>query len=86
MKFKFMMRKCLTTAAAATLDSQVKKWDSAAIYTLQACFRPECEVLTQANSLEEATDVVTDYISFCEALVVLAKTVKFFWILGLQKS
>ena len=37
-------------------------------------FRPassaEQEVLTQGNSLEEANDVVTDYITFCEAMVV----------------
>ena len=74
------------------IKKQVKKWDSAAIDTLQACFEcTEWEVLTQGNSLEEATDVVTDYITFCEAMVVPTKTVKVFsnnkpWITKALKS
>ena len=57
------------------LKKQVKKWDTAAIETLQACFEwTEWEVLMQ-GSLDEATDVVTEYITFCEAMVVTTKTV-----------
>lgn len=70
----------------------MKKWDTAAIETLQACFEgTEWEVPTQGNSLEEATDVVTNYITFCEEMVVPTKTVKVFsnnkpWITKALKS
>ena len=75
------------------LKKQVEKWDDdAVIETLQACY--ECtdwEVLMQDNSLEEAADVVTDYIHFCEAMIVPTKTVKVFsnnkpWITKALKS
>lgn len=61
------------------IKKQGKKWDTAAIETLQACFEcTEWRALTQGNSLEEATDVVTNYITFCEEMVVPTKTVKVF--------
>lgn len=57
----------------------LRKWDDNVVETLQGCF--DCtnwEVLTEGNSLEEATDVVTHYITFCEEMIVPTKTVKVF--------
>jgi hypothetical protein len=45
------------------LKTTVKQWDS-------SC--------TEADSLEEATDVVTEYIKFCEGNIIPSKTVKIF--------
>ncbi len=45
----------------------------------QDCFNnSDWQVLTQAASLEDATDVMTKYIKFCEENIVPLKTVKIF--------
>lgn len=57
----------------------VKRWDGDAVETLQGCFQcTDWDVLTDGSSPEEATEVVTHYITFCEEMIVPTKTVKVF--------
>lgn len=61
------------------VKKQVKQWSEEAIETLRACY--ECtdwRTLTDGTSLEEAIDIITDYILFCEDMIVPTKTVKVF--------
>lgn len=57
----------------------VKKWDDDVVEELQGCFEStDWEVLTQGSSLEEATEVVSHYITFCEEMTIATKSVKVF--------
>ncbi len=61
------------------VKKQVQQWGSGMQETLQGCF--DCtvwDVLTEGNSLEEATDVVTSYITFCTEMLVPIKTIRVF--------
>lgn len=58
------------------LKKPVKKWDDK---KLQCCLEStDWDVLTQGSSVEEATDVVTHYISFCEDMIIPTKSVEVF--------
>lgn len=57
----------------------VRRWDGDAAETLQGCFQcTDWDVFTDGSSLEEATEVVTHHITFCEEMIVPTKTVKVF--------
>ena len=58
----------------------VKRWSPEAVDTLRACF--DCtswDVLVDGcNSIDEAVEVTTDYIRFCESICIPEKTIKCF--------
>ena len=58
----------------------VKQWTTTAVETLQGCF--DCTdwnvFKDEATDLDEYTEIVCDYISFCENVCVPAKTIKIF--------
>lgn len=57
----------------------VEKWDDGVAEKLQCCLEStNWDVLTQGSSLEEATEVVTHYTSFCEDMLIPTKSVKVF--------
>ena len=62
------------------VEKQIKKWDSDTIERLQRCL--ECTdwnvFLTGRPSLDELTETVTDYIKFCEDMIVPVKKCKFY--------
>ena len=59
---------------------QLKSWCSQAIEALQGCFTcTDWNVFTDsAEDLDEAVEVISDYIRFCEDTVIPKKTVKIF--------
>lgn len=81
---------CTKLQREGVAKQQVKRWNDAVVETLHGCFN-YTEVLIQEISLEEATEVVTYYITFCEEMIVPTKTVKVFsnnkpWITKALKS
>ena len=62
------------------VKKSVKVWTPESVDQLRGCF--DCTdwnvLIDSCESVHEAADVVTDYISFCEDLVIPTKTVKLF--------
>lgn len=65
---------------ASMLTKCVKVWMPESVEELRGCFEcTEWEVFLNAcNTVSEATDVVSSYISFCEDLIIPQKKVKIF--------
>ena len=58
---------------------KVKTWSEESAETLKACFEwTDWEVLIENTSLEAAVEVVTDYIKFCENMIVPEKAIKIY--------
>ena len=68
-----------TLQREGAVKKQVQQWNEDACETLKACYDcTDWEIFTEGNSLEEAAEVITDYILFCEDMIIPKKTVKVF--------
>jgi hypothetical protein len=59
-------------------EKKIKKWDSNTVEQLQGCFASTNwgVFLTDNPSINELTEIITDYISYCEDMIVPVKTCK----------
>ena len=56
---------------------EVREWSNDSTEALRACF--ECtdwKTLTDASTIDMATEVVTDYIKFCEDMIILKRKLR----------